>query len=74
MGLWCVLDDLLLAGLAGLMAIGLSLLLWSATVRVSPRCRALYAERAREVLRRRYVAGEIDCGEFWHRMSQVPEE
>lgn len=68
-------NDLLLAVLLGLMAIGLSLVLWSAMVRASPRCRALYAEReAREVLRRRYVAGEIDCGEFWQRLSRFPEE
>jgi uncharacterized membrane protein len=73
MGLWCVMDDLLLAVLVGLMAIGLSLVLWSAMLRVSPRCRALQAQWARAVLRRRYVAGEIGCGEFWHRMSQYPQ-
>lgn len=67
-------NDLLLAVFLALTAIGLSLLLWPALVWVSLRCRALYTERARDVLRRRYVAGEIDCGEFWRLMSQFPQD
>jgi uncharacterized membrane protein len=74
MGIWGVVGDVLLAVLFGLMVMGLVVLVLL-EVRRTPRRRGRRGpEDARDVLRRRYLGGEIDGHEFWHRMSGITGE
>jgi putative membrane protein len=72
MGLWSAVSLLLLVLVLIVAAVSVTLLAMSAARTPLPSGgRGHGPDGAREILRRRYAAGEIDEDEFWRRMSGI---
>ncbi|AEW95103.1 MULTISPECIES: SHOCT domain-containing protein [Streptomycetaceae] len=74
MGIWTLLGGLLLVALLGLAVVAVAAVLRSRAPGGLPPGGRRGPEEAREILRRRYAAGEIDEDEFWRRMSGINAE